>query len=145
MTAASHREYAVALLVDHRGRFLLQRRDNFPSILFPGLIGLFGGQREGDETFLECVVREVHEETGVLLAPERFEDLLSIGGLDPEVAEGTVRGQCYLVTGVAVEPEAVTEGALVVATAEEIPALMDQMTPVARMALSRYLSRRASK
>ncbi len=61
MTASGHREIACAVLVDPHGRFLLQRRDNVPNILYPGKIGLFGGHREGEETFLECVVREVSE------------------------------------------------------------------------------------
>jgi 8-oxo-dGTP pyrophosphatase MutT (NUDIX family) len=39
-------------------------------IVAPGKIGLFGGHREGNETFLECVVREVQEETGLALPRE---------------------------------------------------------------------------
>ncbi|QIG92095.2 NUDIX domain-containing protein [Bradyrhizobium sp. 6(2017)] len=42
----------------------MQRRDDLPYISDPGKISLFGGRREGTETFLECVVREVHEEIG---------------------------------------------------------------------------------
>ena len=57
-----HRETSGAILIDSLGRFLFQQRDNNPEILYPGMIGLFGGHREGNETFLECVVREIHEE-----------------------------------------------------------------------------------
>src|SRR5215468_6548023 len=77
MMIPQHREVAAALLIDTRGRFLLQQRDNVPGILFPGKIGLFGGHREGDETFLECAVREVHEEISYFISPERFEHLAS--------------------------------------------------------------------
>ncbi len=84
MIAPGHREIACAVLIDPHGRFLLQLRDDVPNILYPGKIGLFGGHREGDETFLECVVREVHEETGYLAPPERFEHLGSYIG--PEAA-----------------------------------------------------------
>src|SRR4051794_19466903 len=56
------REIAGAVIFDTSGRLLLQLRDNIPGILYPGKITLFGGHREGDETFLECVVREIHEE-----------------------------------------------------------------------------------
>src|SRR5262245_37783720 len=100
MSAVSHREHATALLIDPRGRLLLQERDNNPGILFPGAIGLFGGQREGAETFLECAVRELHEELGIRLAPQRFRPLLSLNGADAEVAGGTVRAECYVVSGV---------------------------------------------
>ena len=53
MLPLQHREVSAALIIDTRGRFLLQQRDNIPGILFPGKIGLFGGHREGEETFLE--------------------------------------------------------------------------------------------
>jgi 8-oxo-dGTP pyrophosphatase MutT (NUDIX family) len=44
-----------------------------PHVPEPGKIGLFGGHREDDESFLDCVVREVHEEISLYLPPERFE------------------------------------------------------------------------
>jgi 8-oxo-dGTP diphosphatase len=53
---------ACALIIDTLGRFLLQQRDNVPGVLYPGMIGLFGGHREGNETFLQCLVREIHDE-----------------------------------------------------------------------------------
>jgi len=77
-----HREYACAILVDVFGRLLLQQRDDIPGILQPGKIALFGGHREHDETYLQCVVREVYEETSYFLPPERFEPLASHDGRD---------------------------------------------------------------
>ena len=47
MDVPAHREIACAILIDPQGRFLLQRRDDAPNILYPGKIGLFGGHREG--------------------------------------------------------------------------------------------------
>ena len=61
---AQHRQIGIAILIDSHGRFLLQQRDDIPGILHPGKIGLFGGHREGEETYLQCVVREIHEEIG---------------------------------------------------------------------------------
>ena len=46
------REIAAAVVFDTSGRLLLQQRDDIPNILYPGKIGLFGGHREGEETFL---------------------------------------------------------------------------------------------
>jgi 8-oxo-dGTP diphosphatase len=63
---------AGALLIDTSGRFLFQQRDDIPDILHPGKIGLFGGHREGAETALQCVCREVHEETGSLMPESAF-------------------------------------------------------------------------
>lgn len=70
-----HREIACALVIDAHGRFLLQPRDDIVGVIYPGKVGLFGGHREDDETFLECVVREVHEELSYLVPAERFEYL----------------------------------------------------------------------
>jgi hypothetical protein len=62
MNASPHREIACAIIIDTSGSFLLQQRDDVVGILHPGKVSLFGGHREGSETFLECVVREIHEE-----------------------------------------------------------------------------------
>src|ERR1700680_1126984 len=96
MIVPRHREIACAILIDREGRFLLQQRDNVPSILYPGKIGLFGGHREGDETFLECVGREVLEETSYVALPERFEHLWSYAGSDYGVNGGTLSGEYYV-------------------------------------------------
>jgi 8-oxo-dGTP diphosphatase len=75
MNVIQYREVAGALLVDTLGRFLLQQRDDKPGIVSPGKVGLFGGHREGAESFLECVVREVHEEISYLVPAEAFEHI----------------------------------------------------------------------
>ncbi len=81
-TAPGH-EIASAILVDILGRFLFQRRDDVPGILSPGKIGLFGGHLETGGTYLQCVVREVHEEIGYFLRPERFWYLAPYQRVDP--------------------------------------------------------------
>jgi len=88
MNAPRHREIACALIIDTCGRFLLQQRDDIPGIVCPGMVGLFGGHREGDETFLQCVVREVHEEISYFVAPERFDHLASYSGTDADAQGG---------------------------------------------------------
>ena len=52
----------------HKQHILVYERDNFPHIRYPGLIDLPGGGREGNETPLECLIREVMEEFGIQLA-----------------------------------------------------------------------------
>ena len=47
------REIACAILIDTSVRFLLQQRDDVVGILHPRKVSLFGGHREGDETFLQ--------------------------------------------------------------------------------------------
>jgi len=84
------REAAPAILFDPRGHLLLQLRDNIPNIRYPGMLGLFGGHPEGDESFLDCVVREVHEGLSVYLPPKRFRYLMRYIGPDFDMRGGTL-------------------------------------------------------
>jgi 8-oxo-dGTP diphosphatase len=99
-----HREIACAIIIDTRGRFLLQQRDDVPGILQPGKVGLFGGHREEDETYLQCVVREIHEEIGYFVSPDRFEHLVSYEGIDMDGEVGTIRGEFFVARDVRLMP-----------------------------------------
>jgi 8-oxo-dGTP pyrophosphatase MutT (NUDIX family) len=142
MTELRHREIACAILVDTFERLLLQRRDDIPGILFPGKIGLFGGHREGNETFLECVVREIYEETSYYVPPERFTLLARHEGNDPEVENGAVRSEFFIARHIRVEDLMITEGALLIAKPNELVAIEPQFTPALRFALGEFLKRR---
>ncbi|MGV8917980.1 MAG: NUDIX hydrolase [Pseudomonas sp.] len=50
-------------------QLLTYQRDNNPTIPWPGLWDLPGGGREGDETPVQCALRETHEEFGLTLDP----------------------------------------------------------------------------
>ncbi|NJL82368.1 MAG: NUDIX domain-containing protein [Chloroflexaceae bacterium] len=54
---------ALAILYQ-QGRFLLQLRDDIPTIIYPGQWGLFGGHLEGEETPTDGIQRELLEEIG---------------------------------------------------------------------------------
>ncbi len=54
-------EVAIALLI-REGQFLLQLRDNIPTIVYPGHWAFFGGHIEPGETPEEGVWREIKEE-----------------------------------------------------------------------------------
>jgi 8-oxo-dGTP diphosphatase len=65
-------EVAIAIL-PYEGKFLMQLRDNIPTILYPGLWGLFGGHIEAGETPEIAVEREIMEEIGYQIKdPKRF-------------------------------------------------------------------------
>jgi 8-oxo-dGTP pyrophosphatase MutT (NUDIX family) len=55
-----------AVILDRRGRLLLQQRSD------GGQWGLPGGSVEIGESVAEAVVREVHEETGLTVRPRRI-------------------------------------------------------------------------
>ena len=57
----------IALLVDNQIVTIL--RDETPSIPWPGHWDLPGGGREGAETPVECALRELREELGLILDP----------------------------------------------------------------------------
>ncbi|MDO8470425.1 MAG: NUDIX domain-containing protein [bacterium] len=58
-------EFASFLLVGPDRKILLQKRDWKKGVRYPGRWAIPGGAREERETFAECAVREIVEETGV--------------------------------------------------------------------------------
>jgi 8-oxo-dGTP diphosphatase len=54
------------------GRLLTYQRDDRPGLPWPGRWDLPGGGREGTETPEACLLRELGEEFGLHLAPERL-------------------------------------------------------------------------
>ena len=66
-----------------------------------------------DETFLQCVVREVHEEISYFVAPERFDHLASYSGTDADAQGGTLRGEFFVARDVPADALHITEGSLV--------------------------------
>lgn len=60
-----------AIIVDWRGRYLLQLRDNAPGIALPSHWGMFGGTAEPGETPEQALIREIEEELGI--KPRRFD------------------------------------------------------------------------
>jgi 8-oxo-dGTP diphosphatase len=136
------REVASAILIDTFGRFLLQQRDNIPGIYQPGKVGLFGGHREGNETYLQCVIREVREEVGFALPPGSFEFLTSYEGSDFDVIEGgTIHAEFFVVRDVQVDSRVVTEGSLLVVRREELIDIEPKLAPSALFAIKALLHR----
>lgn len=65
-------DFACTLLVDSRGWVLLQERDEHAPIA-PERWAASGGHVEPGESFLEAAVRELREETGLVVAPEELQ------------------------------------------------------------------------
>jgi len=139
--ASRHRDISFAILIDTQGRFLFQQRDDVPGIVAPGKIGLFGGHREGNETFLECVVREVQEETGLTLPRENFLHVASYRGPDVEVEGGWLSSECYVVRDVPADRVHVTEGSLLIAERADLTQLAPKFAPLAVIAIEQFLGR----
>ena len=133
-----HRETSGAILIDSLGRLLFQQRDNNPEILYPGMIGLFGGHHEGNETFLECVVREIYEEISYFLPAERFAHLTRYTGAHP--LGGTIRSEIYVANNVPVDQLLITEGSLLPVKPEDLVTIDARFFPSARVAVNTFLN-----
>jgi 8-oxo-dGTP diphosphatase len=146
MTTIRRREFTCAILLDTFGRFLLQQRDNVPGIVHPGKIGLFGGHREAGETYLQCIVREVHEELTYFLPPQRFKYVASYDATDTDPAGNAVmHGQFFVARGVPVERVIVKEGMLFIAELGELQALRHRLSPSGKAGLDAFLERSGLK
>jgi 8-oxo-dGTP pyrophosphatase MutT (NUDIX family) len=136
-----HRETASAILIDTRGRFLLQQRDEVSGIAQAGKIGLFGGHREERETYLECVVREIYEEIGYFISPDRFQHLASYNGTEFDADCGTLRSEFFVVRDVPVGALNVTEGSLLVVEPDKLGVIEHKLAPSTRFAMKALAGR----
>ncbi|MFV0385233.1 NUDIX hydrolase [Paracoccus sp. (in: a-proteobacteria)] len=64
--------HGAKLILIRDGRLLTCLRDDLPHIPFPAHWDLPGGGREGQETPVGCALRELHEEFGLSLPPDRL-------------------------------------------------------------------------
>jgi 8-oxo-dGTP diphosphatase len=135
------RYHSCAIIIDTSGHFLLQQRDDIAGILYPGKVGFFGGHREGYETYLECVVREVYEELSYFVPAERFEHLASLDGSDIEVDGGILSAEFFITRDVPTSALVITEGSLLIVDPSEIIELEPKLTPSARFALKVYFDK----
>ena len=136
------REIAGAILIDTHGRYLLQQRDDIIGIIHPGKVGLFGGHREGDESYLECIVREIHEEISYYVPAEHFEHLVSLDGTDMDVDGGSVRGEFFVARNIPVDALVITEGTLLIIKMSELLRVESRLTPSAKFAMNAYFDTR---
>ena len=118
------------------------QRDDVPGILQPGKVGLFGGHRENDETYLQCAVREIQEEN---VAPDRFEHLVSYDGVEFEPDGGSLRGEFFIVRDVPVDALTVTEGSLLIVEPNELASVERNFAPSVRIAINALLDRKAAR
>jgi ADP-ribose pyrophosphatase YjhB (NUDIX family) len=130
---------ASAVVVDQDGRILLHRRADNELWSIPG-----GGMEIG-ETIAATIVREVEEETGLKVEPERLVGIYTNPGHVVAYDDGEVRQQfsicfaCRIIGGQLVER---ADGSLEVGffTAQEIEAM--PMHPSIRLRIAHYLEQR---
>ncbi len=62
----------VKIALINNDELLMIQRDDKPGLRNAGLWDFPGGGRDGDETPLECIIRETQEELGIILQPEQI-------------------------------------------------------------------------
>ena len=75
-----HYNYFMAyagIVLERRGKYLLQLRDD-KAPTNPNKWSLFGGGIEKNETPINCIIREIQEELGVLLDKDKLNFLIKI-------------------------------------------------------------------
>lgn len=65
--------HGAKLILVHDGRLLTYLRDDRAGLPFPACWDLPGGGREGDESPMDCALRELREEFGLALLPSRLQ------------------------------------------------------------------------
>ena len=68
----SLKEVVSVFLRSEEDLYLMQLRDDEPSIVFPGHWGLFGGTIESEESICEAASRELKEEIEIHTVPEEI-------------------------------------------------------------------------
>jgi 8-oxo-dGTP diphosphatase len=129
----SVRHAAMLLIVTEDGGLLLHHRDDKPGIPNPDCWAGFGGALEVGETVKDAVLREVREETGLLIADPIF----LTEAVDHE-GDGRTVSLFYMVGGVRPEDIDLHEGAGVAVHAiADLPGL--KITPFVRRAIYSHL------
>jgi 8-oxo-dGTP pyrophosphatase MutT (NUDIX family) len=134
---------AAALIVLPDRRYVLQLRDNLPTVFFPGHWGAFGGAMNDGETPLETLRRELQEE----LAVDVTEDQISyVTRLDFDlsfIGQGVIGRWFYEVRMTEGQFGALKlgEGAAVAAFGAEEALTTLRMTPYDKFALWIHWSR----
>ena len=69
---------ASTVIMNNKNEVLLMLRDNKPGILNPGKWGLIGGHIEDRENALQTAIREIKEETGLIIKPKKLKSFITI-------------------------------------------------------------------
>jgi 8-oxo-dGTP pyrophosphatase MutT (NUDIX family) len=103
-------------------------------------IGVFGGHREDNESFLECVAREIHEELSYFIPAKQFEFLARFEGTDFDVPGGALRSEFFVARDVPTDALIVTEGSLLIVDPDKVRRIEIKLTPSALFALNAFFA-----
>lgn len=114
----------------------MQERDDNPAIRNPGMVGVFGGGAEVDETPVECAMREIQEEIGLDIVAD---SLLFLGSIDKEETDGsTTSCHFYVASEIDETTLVISEGRITVLDTHQLRN-HELISPICRAAINRFL------
>lgn len=66
------------ILQDELGRMGMQLRDDIDGLAGRGLWSIFGGHMDAGETAVQTAIRELKEETGIIVKPDELEPMMRL-------------------------------------------------------------------
>lgn len=128
------RELAVSICVIQQGdAYVLQKRGDDPHIGAAGLVGAFGGKIEKNETATEAVIRELQEETNLVLTADTVYPAGEYTVVsDNNLEQVTVNISAFTCTIDSQKVVVANEGAIVIYTLDDIRKNLDSMTPATK-------------
>lgn len=120
------RRWAGCLIVTDEGKIALQKRENKPGIMNPGMLTTFGGELEKDESPDEGMRRELIEELEIDPKNYSIEPVSQFWGV-PHPAKEDVECYVYILRGVPFSDMHLHEGeAITLLTPEEAIGLSEK-------------------
>jgi 8-oxo-dGTP pyrophosphatase MutT (NUDIX family) len=125
------RRVSGAIILTEDSRFVLQRRDNDPTIKNPGMVSLFGGHLDAEESFESAIRRELYEELHLRL---NADELFCV-----QVSSAVEILECayFLVEGVEAGAVISQEGEAIIVMERDFP--WPDMTPLCAFGLRMFL------
>jgi len=78
MVTQGNLQNASAAIIIYKKKFLMQLRSKDKKLLYPHHWGCFGGSKLSKETYIDCIIREVAEETNIDFKKKKFFFFLKI-------------------------------------------------------------------
>ena len=80
-------------------------------------------------------MREVYEEIGYFISPDRFEHLVSYNGTEVDIDGDTMRSEFFIARNIPIDELNVTEGSLLVVEPDKLATVEHKLAPSVRFAM----------
>ncbi|MAI83619.1 MAG: hypothetical protein CMM91_01625 [Rickettsiales bacterium] len=131
------------VLTVNKTKLIFQLRDKKNSIFYPGMIGLFGGSIENNESPINCIKREILEEINIDISPARFKNIAKTNFSCHNLSNGDERKRFFFHLNISEKEEKdinLSEGdALKKFSYKDLPSIQ-KIVPTDLLAIGIYIS-----